>query len=70
MLNGKIFQDITGRNVEEFESTIEIWEEVKKCRQVHKFGLKQYGNTVVTPRGGIFALSYHDDDVDKHLLAL
>lgn len=70
MLNGTIFQEVTGKNVADCQSTIEIWDAVKESRTVRTFGKKHYGNAVVTPRGGIFALAYHDNDIDKILLEI
>jgi hypothetical protein len=70
MLNGKIFQEITGKSIDNFSSTIELWEEIKKFRVVRDFGNKQYGNNVVTPRGCVFSLKYFDSDIDKHIAEL
>lgn len=58
MLDGRIFKEITGKDVP--ECPIEIWEEIKKSRPVRKFGEKHYG----------FKFKEYDIDIDKLLSEL
>lgn len=70
MLTGKIFRSVTGKSVEDCQTPLDVWGEVKDARPVREFGVKQYGNTVVTPHGDVFRHRFHDSDIDKILETL
>ncbi len=68
---GRIFEDITGYKVTEFNTSTEIWNAVVAARPtVENYGGREYGAEIVTKRGGIFAFKDYSLDIDAHIAQL
>ena len=62
---GRIFKSVTGRDASEFQTTAEVFEQVRKVRGSKRFNEIRYGNDLVKCRGGIFRLEFYSGDIDQ-----
>jgi hypothetical protein len=70
MLTGKIFEEITGRSVNSFKTTSEIWGAVVASRPTVQHNNHLYASGIVSKRGGVFRMDHYDFDIDEHINSL